>query len=508
MDIVLTTFNARYSHTAFGLRYLKVNLRDLEERSRLLEFELSSQPRRAAELILAENPRIVAMSVYIWNLELCTATVQILKKVRPELPIVLGGPEVSYNAENLPIVQLADYITCGEGETVTYELCRDILNDNPPTQKFLQKHVDLETLELPYRLYSDTDVQNRVLYCETTRGCPFQCEYCMSSIDNSVRYFDLDKLLPEFENLIERGALHFKFVDRTFNLDLDHAEKVIRFFLERYRPGMMLHFEMIPERLPARLKALIEESPSAFYQFEIGIQTLNSDVADRIKRPLNLEKIEQNMRWLSTQKSVHMHADLIAGLPGEDLDSFAAGFDQLLKMGPEEIQLGILKKLRGTGIARHDHDWEMAYNPNPPYEILQNKLIPFAEMQRIQRFARYWNLTVNNGNFPNSAPLIWKNNDSVFGAFMEYSDWLFETTQTTGGIALNRLTKLLFGYLKDVKGFPADQAAESVARDWLRGKRSDLPPFLRPYKLNIAELQPQTRSDKTGLDRQQRHLDH
>lgn len=505
MDIVLTTFNARYSHTAFGLRYLQANLKELETRSLLLEFELSSQPRRAVEQILTENPRIVLLGVYIWNLELCTAVAQILKRVQPEITLVLGGPEVSYENEKLPIVQLADYVTCGEGETATYELCRDLLNGNAPAEKFHQKAVDVDTLQLPYRLYSDSDIHNRVLYCETTRGCPFQCEYCMSSIDNAVRYFSLDKLLPEFERLINRGALHFKFVDRTFNLDLDHAETVIRFFLDRYRAGMMLHFEMIPERLPERLKKLIQESPAGFYQFEIGIQTLNSEVADRIKRPLNIPKIEENMRWLSTQPSVHMHADLIAGLPGESLDSFAAGFDKLLQMGPEEIQLGILKKLRGTGIARHDRDWEMAYNPNPPYEILQTKLIPFSEMQRIQRFARYWNLTVNNGNFPNSAPLIWQDQSSVFYAFMEYSDWLFESAGTTGGIALNRLTKLLFTYLKDKKKVPEQEAVESVARDWLRGKRSDLPPFLRPYHLNIADLQPQSRSTAAGLDRQQRH---
>jgi radical SAM superfamily enzyme YgiQ (UPF0313 family) len=508
MDIVLTTFNARFSHTAFGLRYLQANLQELESRSRLLEFELSSQPRRAVELILAENPRIVLMGVYIWNLELCTATVQILKQVQPDLMIVLGGPEVTYDSENLPIVQLADYLTCGEGETATRELCRELLRGNRPTEKTVRQPVDLDTLQLPYRLYSDNDIQNRVLYVETTRGCPFQCEYCMSSIDNAVRYFNLDRLLPEFERLIERGALHFKFVDRTFNIDVSHAEKVIRFFLERHRPGMMLHLEMIPEELPDRMKAIIENSPDGFYQFEIGIQTLNPEVADRIKRRLHIEKIRENMQWLSTQKSVHMHADLIAGLPGETLESFAAGFDRLHQMNPEEIQLGILKKLRGTGIARHDQTWAMAYNPNPPYELLQNKLIPFAAMQRMQRLARYWNLTVNNGNFPHSAPQIWQNEKSVFGAFAHYSDWLFETTQTTGGIALNRLTQLLFTYLKDVKGIPAELAAESVARDWLLGNRTDLPPFLRPYKLNIPDLLPRISSDEKGLARQQRHQAH
>lgn len=505
MDIVLTTFNARYSHTAFGLRYLQANLRELENRSRLLEFELSSQPRRAVELILAENPKIVAIGVYIWNLELCTATVQILKQVRPELTIIIGGPEVSYDADTLPIVQLADYVTRGEGETATRELCRAILSGNPPAEKIVKKPVNITTLELPYRLYTDSDIKNRLLYCETTRGCPYQCEYCMSSIDNTVRYFDLDEVLNEFEKLIQRGALHFKFVDRTFNIDIEHAEKTIRFFLKHYRPGMMLHFEMVPDLLPDRLKKLIEISPAGFYQFEIGIQTLNPIISERIKRPLNIPIIEANMQWLSTQPSVHMHTDLIAGLPGETLDSFAAGFDQLLEMGPEEIQLGILKKLRGTGIARHDRDWAMAYNPNPPYEILQNKLISFAEMQRIQRFARYWNLTVNNGNFPNSAPQIWAGEESVFFGFMKYSDWLFETTNTTGGIALNRLTQLLFTYLIEVKHVPADQAAEHVARDWLRGKRSDLPPFLRPYNLTLASLQPNDLPQEKGLERQQRH---
>ncbi len=505
MKIILTTFNARFSHTAFGLRYIQANLKELESQSEILELELSSQPRRAAELILSENPSIILMGVYIWNVDLCTATVEIIKKVRPEISIIIGGPEVSHQSENLKIVQLADYVTCGEGEVASYELCRKILNGEKPVEKFHSAEVDINEIKLPYKLYSDSDIKNRIIYCETSRGCPYQCEYCMSSIDNKVRYFDLDKLLPEFKKLIERGVRHFKFVDRTFNLDIKHASRVINFFRENYQPGMMLHFEFVPDRLPEQLKAIIEESPDGFFQFEIGIQTLNPEISKRIKRPMNFQKISENLSWLSGQKSAHMHADLIAGLPGENLESFAQGFNQLLGMGPHEIQLGILKKLRGTGISRHDQEWEMAYNPNSPYEILQNSLIDFSDMQKIQRFARHWNLVVNNGNFPNSSKLIWQNSDNVFAEFLIFSEWLFATTKTTAGIALNRLSELLFRYLKDEKKVAEQEVAEKVAKDWLRGSRSDLPPYLRGYDIQIIDLKNGNQTAAKGRDRQSRH---
>ena len=223
---------------------------------------------------------------------------------------------------------------------------------------------------------------HRVIYIEASRGCPFTCEFCLSSLDVPVRQFPLDPLLAAADKLLERGVRQFKFVDRTFNLNIAASRRILEFFLERQRPGLFVHFEMIPDRLPEALREVIAKFPPGALQFEVGIQTFDEAVSSNISRRQDYGRLADNLRFLREQTGVHVHADLIAGLPGETLESFAAGFDRLVAMGPQEIQVGILKRLRGTPIVRHDQAWEMVYSAHPPYEILRNKLLDFATMQR------------------------------------------------------------------------------------------------------------------------------
>jgi hypothetical protein len=238
---------------------------------------------------------------------------------------------------------------------------------------------------------------------------------------------------------------------------------------------------MIPDRLPEGLREVIAKFPPGALQFEVGIQTFNEQVGALIKRRQDNRRLEDNLRFLRTQTGVHIHADLIAGLPGETLESFAEGFDRLVVLGPQEIQVGILKRLRGTPIVRHDTEWLMVYNPHPPYEVLQTRLIPFATMQKLRRFARYWDLVGNSGNFVETTPLIWVNAASAFWSFMGWSEWLHEQVRRTDSIALVRLTELLFEYLTDERGLDAGLAAKAVWRDYQRGGRHDRPAFLKEY---------------------------
>lgn len=527
--ILLTAFNARYAHTAFGLRYLLANLGDLQPQANLLEFDLSVQPRTAVEQMLQYHPRIIALTCTIWNIDLITSVAALLKTIRPDIYIILGGPEISYETEQQAIYAYADYVICGEGELEFPKYCKHILTtqgslkagDTPavlqasclPLGSVSQasslpkiihaEPVDITKIELPYHLYTDEDIAHRAIYVEASRGCPFRCEYCMSSLDANVRYFPENALFSAFARLLQRGAKQFKFVDRSFNIDTGFAVKLIQFFRERYVPGMMLHFEVIPDRLPEALLEAIKLCPPGMLQFEIGIQTLNEEVAHRIQRPLNIQKIEANLQRLRQETEVHMHADLIAGLPGEDLDSFASGFNRLLALNPHEIQLGILKRLRGAPIARHTQAWDMTYSPYAPYEILQTSSVPFADMQRIQRFARFWNLTVNNGQFIQTAPLIWHENDSAFDAFMAWSDWLYQQTGTTGNIALLRLAKLLFDYLSQQVGLSGKQVATALSHDYQRGNRPDLPGFLKAF--DITPISPKPPSAPGAFPRQRRH---
>ena len=445
-DIVLSTLNAKYSHPAFGLRYLLANLGPLRNHAILLEFDIKRNPAEVVSAIVAQKPKIVGLGVYIWNVTVLTQVVVELKHAHPEITMVLGGPEVSFEADLPGLCGSADYVVAGEADFAFPELCRKILAGDRPSAKIIHAGpADVDRLVLPYELYDEKDIAQRMTYVESSRGCPFECEYCISSRDAPVRYFPPPRLFGEFQSLLERGARHFKFMDRTFNVNIDHAVQVMEFFLARMRPGLFLHFEMMPDRFPDKLRSVIARFPAGTLHFEIGIQTYNEEVAQRIKRRQKMAVIDDNLRFLRNETGALIHADLIAGLPGESLESFAAGFDRLVALRPHELQLGILKRLRGAPIGRHDGEWGMVYAAEPPYEILENKLIDRESMDRIKRFARYWELMANRGNFEESLSFLL--NGSPFSRFMKLNDWLYEKIQRDFGIALRDLVSLLFRYL-------------------------------------------------------------
>src|SRR5438105_1326020 len=413
-DIVLTTLNAKYIHAAFGLRYLLANLGPLRPEACIVEFDIHQRPLDMAEVLLARQPKIIGLGVYIWNVVATTELVATLKRLRPDLAIILGGPEVSYETSEQSAVQLADYVITGEADLKFAELCRQLLSGERPKTKIIPAELpDFGQLVLPYDLYDEQDIAHRVIYVEASRGCPFSCEFCLSSLDIPVRQVPLENLLSHLQRLLDRGVKQFKFVDRTFNLNINASRTLLEFCLQRWRPGLFFHFEMIPDRLPPALREIIARFPPGALQFEVGIQSFDEEVCRRISRRQDFRKLEDNFHFLRAQTGVHIHADLIFGLPGETIASFAEGFDRLIKLNPQEIQVGILKRLRGTPIARHDADWQMVYNPQPPYEILQNKLIDFPTLQQMRRFARYWDLVGNSGNFVETTPLLWSKDRRV-----------------------------------------------------------------------------------------------
>ena len=503
---MLTTLNAKYIHAAFGLRYLMANLGPLQERATLAEFDINQRPLDIAGALLALNPKIIGLGIYIWNVTAATEVVAALRRVRPDLIIILGGPEVSYELENQPIVQLADHVITGEADLKFAEVCRHLLSGGGSLPKIIAAEPpDFSRLALPYRLYTADDLAHRIVYVEASRGCPFTCEFCLSSLDIPVRAVPLPVLLAELQQLLDRGLKQFKFVDRTFNLNIAVSKTILEFFLERWQPGHFYHFEMIPDRLPAALREIIARFPPGSLQFEVGIQTFNPEVGQLISRRQNYEKLTDNFGYLRGQTSVHLHADLIVGLPGETLESFAAGFDQLIALGPQEIQVGILKRLRGTPISRHDDAWQMVYHPHPPYEILCNRLLDFATVQRLRRFAKYWDTVGNSGNFRHSTPLLWSHGTSPFHGFMRWSDWLFARLGRTDSIALVRLLELLFEYLTGELALPPKLAAETLWQDYQRGGRFDKPGFMKDY-LPAAALRPSPERGATLPKRQARHL--
>lgn len=468
MTILLSTLNARYTHASLGLRYLLANMGPLQERTTIQEFVIGAKTTDLVERILAHGPRIVGFGVYIWNVEETTRLVAMLKRVAPDVTIVLGGPEVSHETGEQEIVKLADYVVTGWGDVTFPKLCREILDGPKPIMKVhAGVQPPMEDIALPYSLYSEEDIAHRTLYVEASRGCPFKCEFCLSSLDKTAWPFPLDTFLAELELLYSRGARLFKFVDRTFNLNVKTSLRIMQFFLDKIEAApndpVYAHFELVPDHLPEALKETIAKFPAGALQFEIGIQSFNPEVQSLVSRRQNNEKAAENIRWLTRHSTAHLHVDLIAGLPGEDVASFARGFDHLVSLGAEEIQFGILKRLRGTPIIRHTQDFGMVYDPYPPYTVLATNRIDFATMQRLVRFARYWDLVANSGRFANTIPVLL--GEAPFDNFMAFSDWIYANTDATHRIALDRLAKLVAQWLQ-VRGMDAGEAAALLASDY------------------------------------------
>lgn len=491
-DIVLTTLNAKYVHANLGLRYLYANMQELQPNTSLHEFSINGQISEIAEQILAKQAKIVGLGVYIWNVSQSLELICLLKTINPKLIIVLGGPEVSYEASEQALVEKADYVIQGQGDLVFYRLCKRLLDKhsnslngsskerllNDIAEQKLIKDVgpNLSDIRFPYAAYTSEDIAHRLIYVEASRGCPFKCEFCLSALDKTSYPFHLEAFLDEIDKLYQRGARRFKFVDRTFNLKIADSQAILDFFLARLSPDLFLHFEIIPDRLPEALKQQIAQFPKGSLQFEIGIQTFNPKVQTLISRKQDNQATAENLRWLATHSQAHLHTDLILGLPGEDLNSFAEGFDKLVSLKPHDIQLGILKRLRGTPLIRHEKSHQLRFNPNPPYDILSTDCLSYEEIREMSRFARYWEIIANSGLFPNTLALLLGN--SPFQHFRAFSKWLYESSGQTHKFSSRRLFDLLF-YGAQEQGLARKLLWENLWQDYQLAGLKGRPEFMK-----------------------------
>jgi hypothetical protein len=505
--IILCTLNAKYIHSSLALRYLYANLGELQEYAAIHEYTINKRIEEIAEELLSYQPKIIGFGVYIWNIDEINKLVAVLKTVQPDITIVLGGPEVSYEAQQ-SCCELADYIISGQADIMFAELCHAIVQDSNSlllTQKFLSAPTpDLTQLELPYIYYNDEDIKQRIIYVEASRGCPFKCEFCLSALDKTAYPFDQDKFLQQMLLLYQRGARHFKFVDRTFNLKVDASKRILEFFLDLadadIENPLFLHFELIPDNLPEKLRSAISAFKPGSLQFEIGIQSLDESVQTLISRKQNRAKVEQNIKWLNQHSQAHLHTDLIVGLPAQTLSSIAEDFNCLIDWQVEEIQVGILKRLRGTPIIRHCEEYQLCFNPAAPYTILKTSSLSYQDIQRMVRFARYWDMIGNSGRFRYSLPLILS--DTPFANFMRLSIYLFERTQQTHGIALKRLFTLVRDYLVEQAKLEATVVEQQLSLDFhAGGYRKGIPDFIQPAKQRAKQLPSRQAANK----RQQQH---
>ncbi|WHT46866.1 B12-binding domain-containing radical SAM protein [Sporosarcina thermotolerans] len=411
MNIVLTTLNAKYIHTNLAIRYLKSYVMPDYEPI-LSEYTIKDPILNIVADIHQKKPKIVGFSLYIWNIEESIKVIRILKKTNPELVIVAGGPEVTYDYDKwLEKVPEIDFIAIGEGERTFKQLLDyhagkiqlsevqgiaynidDKLKITAPGPK-----LDLREIPSPFRFPEDVPhLSSRVTYIETSRGCPFSCQFCLSSIEVGVRYFNRETVKDDIRYLMKNGAKTIKFVDRTFNISRSYAMEMFRFLIDEYLPGTVFQFEITGDIMrPEVINFLNENAPKGLFRFEIGIQSTNDLTNELVKRRQNFEKLSRTVTMVKEGGKIAQHLDLIAGLPEEDYDSFRKTFNDVFAMRPEELQLGFLKLLRGTGLRIQAEQYGYTYIDEAPYEILSNNVLTFDEILRIKQtedvLEKYWN---------------------------------------------------------------------------------------------------------------------
>ena len=411
MKVIAATLNAKYIHTSLSIRYLKAYAQP-EYDVELCEYTIKDPIINIVTDLFTKKPNIVGFSCYIWNIEETIKVIELLKKVLPDVTIIVGGPEVSYDVDYwLDRLTNVDFIIMGEGEAVFKQLISyldgkeqlDNINgiafkkDNKKTIRPQREKLNLKEIPSPYRFPEDIPhLPNRVIYIETSRGCPFNCQFCLSSIEVGVRYFDREKIKDDIRYLLKHGAKTIKFVDRTFNISRSYAMEMFQFLIDEHTPGSVFQFEITADIMrPEVIQFLNDHAPAGLFRFEIGVQSTNDYTNELVKRRQDFEKLTRTVTMVKDGRKIDQHLDLIAGLPEEDYQSFKKTFNDVYALSPEELQLGFLKMLRGTGLRINSKQYGYVYSEYAPYEMVANNVLSFEEIIKIKQvedvLEKYWN---------------------------------------------------------------------------------------------------------------------
>ena len=430
MKTLITTLNAKYIHTALSLRLLYVasyKEHDVDFKEYTIKDDLSS----IKEDIFKQDVDFIAFSCYIWNIDYIQKLCCMIKKERPHIMIALGGPEVSYEPqyfmENFDI----DFVLNGEGEETFPKLltCLENHEDVCIPSISTKEHIDtcvasvdlkyLETLDSPYQLPQDKEsMSKRILYFETSRGCPFQCQYCLSSLEKGLRFFSDDYLKKQLDIICHSEAKTIKFLDRSFNADSNHAIMILDYIFKNHRPGQQFQFEINADVFSIKILNYIKEhAPKGLLRFEVGIQSTYEPTNRAVKRIQNFDRLSQVVRQLMEDGKCDLHLDLIAGLPYESYERFQQSFDDVFAFRAKELQLGFLKMLRGTSLRNDAGKYGYHYQKESPYEMIDNDWMSQSDIEKIHlaedMLEKYW----NSGRFVKTMNYVMNKETSAFDFF-------------------------------------------------------------------------------------------
>ena len=436
MKILLTAINAKYIHSNLAIYSLRACAGEYKSQIELAEFTINNQKDYILEEIYKRKPDILCFSVYIWNLDYVESVAREFKKICPDTPVWVGGPEVSYEVEDfLTSHPEIDGVMIGEGEETFREVCgyyagnRELdsiqgiaYRDNNGI-RVTESRAIVDMSRIPFCYDTMEDFSNRIIYYESSRGCPFSCSYCLSSVDKSLRFRDTELVKKELLFFINQKVPQIKFVDRTFNCNHAHAMEIWRFIKEHDNGVTNFHFEISADLINEEELKLISDMRPGLIQLEIGVQSTNEVTIKEIHRTMKLERLKEVVRAIQSGANVHEHLDLIAGLPYEDYDSFARSFDEIYELKPNQLQLGFLKVLKGSYMFEHAAEYGIVYHDRPPYEVMSTKWLSFDDVIKIKRVEEMLEVYYNSGQFEITMKLMECIFDSAFEFFQELGDF-------------------------------------------------------------------------------------
>ena len=491
--IVLAGINSQYVHLNLAVRYLKKYVEaNSDLKIEIYETNINNQVFNIIKDIYELNPDKIIFSTYIWNKEYIVEIVKELKKVLPNVEIILGGPEVSYKWEkfmaNMPEV---DALLLGEGENV---LLNFLTKEEDKVLGVVSRKNDeivfngiepiIENLDIVPFPYEDWELEDKtkIFYYESSRGCPFSCSYCLSSIDKTVRYYSLDRVKKDLKRFLDSPIKLLKFVDRTFNLKKERYMEIWQFLLENYREGITFHFEINANIFDDETLDFLEKVPKGYFQFEIGVQSINPETMVAIKRNNILDKLAHNVRRIS--RNIHLHLDLIAGLPYETYDIFKDSFNYVYNLKPEMIQLGFLKLLKGTQMYDEVEKYQYKYYSKPPYEVFSNKFISFGELVKLKNLEKMLDYYYNSEKFSYTCDFVIKNNfDSAFTFFEKIADYYDKKEYLKISHKEVALFNILYDFYVENNLKDLDIFVEFLKYDYLAlGKPGSYPEWLKSNK--------------------------
>ncbi|EGT0693037.1 DUF4080 domain-containing protein [Clostridium perfringens] len=491
MKILLTAINSKYIHSNLAVRYLKAFTKDLDFQGDIKEFSINDRVENILEGIIEEKPDVVAFSCYIWNMEFVNRLAELIKLVDPNIEILYGGPEVSYEGKEFLENHEGEYVIVGEGEKtfrefVLYKLgegkIEDIkgLNykmDGKVFENPKRPEMDMNELVFPYTY--EEDINNKIVYYEASRGCPFKCKYCLSSVMHGVRFLDVERVKKELKYFMERGLKLVKFVDRTFNCNREYTVELLKYLSEQ-DTETRFHFEVAADLLTEEQIEILNNAPKGRFQLEVGVQTTNNEVLHNINRYITYENIKEKVLKVAAGKNVMQHLDLIAGLPGEDLESFKKSFNDVHAIRPDEIQLGFLKLLKGSSMREEAEKWGIVYSPYAPYEIIRSKDISYEELLLLKKVEAMVDKYYNSCKFNNVIKFFLNIYEKPFDFYYDLAMFFEEKGNFKRSIGNVEYYKILLDfYLEKIGGEDEGLFKEVLKFDYLCfNKKRWLPDFL------------------------------